>query len=62
MTKNQIINQRDELMSLTKNIIKYLDELGEEFSDQTIMEEAESFKDKLADLIELDAQSSSEYD
>ena len=62
MTKNQIINKREELMALTKSIIKYLDELGEEFSDQAIMEEAESFKDKLADLIELDAQSSSEYD
>ena len=62
MTKNQIINQRDELMSLTKEVIGYLNELGDDLSDQAVLDVAESFKDKLDDLIELDAQAASGYD
>jgi hypothetical protein len=61
MTTNQLIHQRDELLDLTKRVLSYLEEKGESFNDQELIEDAESFREDLKDLIGLDSQADSDY-
>jgi hypothetical protein len=58
MTTNQLIHQRDELLDLTKRVLSYLEEKGESFNDQELIE---SFREDLKDLIGLDSQADSDY-
>lgn len=61
MTANQLIKQRDELLSLTKDILNYLTEVSEDINDQEMMEKSEEFQERLNELIQLDEQADSSY-
>lgn len=61
MTANQLIKQRDELLSLTKDILKFLTEVSEDINDQEMMENSEEFQERLKELIQLDELADSSY-
>ena len=61
MTANQLIKQRDELLSLTKDILTYLTEVSEDINDQEMMEKSEEFQERLNELIQLDELADSSY-
>jgi|TARA_R100000084_G_scaffold33095_1_gene13086 hypothetical protein len=61
MTANQLIKQRDELLSLTKDILSYLTDVSEDINDQEMMEKSEDFQERLNELIQLDELADSSY-
>ena len=61
MTANQLIKQRDELLSLTKDILIYLADVSEDINDQEMMEKSEEFQERLNELIQLDELADSSY-
>ena len=61
MTANQLIKQRDELLSLTKDILSYLTDVSEDINDQEMMEKSEDFQERLNELIQLDELANSSY-
>lgn len=61
MTANQLIKQRDELLSLTKDILSYLTDVSDDINDQEMMEKSEEFQERLNELIQLDELADSSY-
>lgn len=61
MTANQLIKQRDELLSLTKDILSYLIDVSDDINDQEMMEKSEEFQERLNELIQLDELADSSY-
>jgi len=61
MTAKQVMRQRDELVDLIKEVIDKLDQTANYANDDSLIEEAEMFRERLEDLVEIDSQASSEY-
>tara|TARA_B100002019_G_C21228198_1_gene578541 strand:+ start:845 stop:1033 length:189 start_codon:yes stop_codon:yes gene_type:complete len=61
MTTKQVMHQRDELIDLVKEVLDKLDQVANYSNDDSLLEEAEQFQEKLDALIELDSNASSAY-
>ncbi len=55
------MHQRDELIDLVKEVLDKLDQVANYSNDDSLLEEAEQFQEKLDALIELDSNASSAY-
>jgi len=61
MTTKQVMRQRDELIDLVKEVLDKLDQVANYSNDDSLLEEAEQFQERLDALIELDSNASSTY-
>tara|TARA_R100001510_G_C7656990_1_gene217887 strand:+ start:22656 stop:22844 length:189 start_codon:yes stop_codon:yes gene_type:complete len=61
MTTKQVMRQRDELIDLVKEVLDKLDQVANYSNDDSLLEEAEQFQERLDALIELDSNASSNY-